>query len=99
HEGYHPAEDFRHAAAQARRIDMDDALALEPRGQLPKPLHLCRSHDLFVAIKKFHVLDPTPGFLANGQVQAVAFKRTCGSLKYSRKTSINSWRSWLRLRK
>ena len=47
----HPAQDFRHAAAASRGVDVDDPLAGQPLGQPAEPLDLLVAHDLFVAVQ------------------------------------------------
>ena len=54
HERDHPAQDFGHAAAAPRGVDVDDPLAGQPLGQPAEPLHLLVAHDLFIAVQQSH---------------------------------------------
>ena len=54
HERDHPAQDFGHAAAAPRGVDVDDPLAGQPLGQPAEPLHLLVAHDLFIAVQESH---------------------------------------------
>ena len=58
HQRDHPAEDFGHAAAASRGVDVDDPLAGQPLGQSAQPLHFLVAHDLFVAIQQSHDAAP-----------------------------------------
>ena len=80
----HPAQDFGHAAAAPRGVDVNDPFAGQPLGQPPQALDLLMSHDVFVAVEQIHGT-----LLATGGAAAA----------WSRKASTSACRSWLSLRK
>lgn len=84
HERDHPAQDFGHAAAAARGIDVHDPFAGQAFGQSPQVLDLLMAHDIFITVEQLH------GVLLAGSGAAAA---------WSRKASTRACRSWLRLRK
>ncbi len=50
HQRHHPAENLGHAAADPRRVDVDDPLAGQPLAQPAEPLDFLVADDLFVAV-------------------------------------------------
>jgi hypothetical protein len=54
HHRQHPAEDLGHAAADARRVHVHDAAALQLARQLAQPHHLRMSDHLLVLVEELH---------------------------------------------
>ncbi len=84
HERDHPAQDFGHAAAAPRGIDVYDPFAGQAFGQAPQVFDFLVSHDVFIAVQEIH-----GALLATGGAAAA----------WSRKVSTRACRSWLKLRK